>query len=114
MFLARGALGGIQKEVTATQIGFFFYYLYFYPLTPPISFPHPYPFPFKLVENSHAGGGYKNSRVVCPTYENQGDAGDAAHILMSAAIELSVGGDTACVQGDVSLEGDRKEALTVR
>ncbi len=26
---------------------------------------------------------------------------DAAHILMSAAIELSVGGDTACVQGDV-------------
>ena len=38
----------------------------------------------------------------------------AGIVYPSTAIELSVGGDTSCVQGDVSLEGDRKEALTVR
>jgi hypothetical protein len=39
--------------------------------------------------------------IVCPTYENEGDAGSAAHFLMNTAVELSVGGDTACMQGDV-------------
>ena len=38
----------------------------------------------------------------------------AGVVCPSTAIELSVGGDTACVQGDVRLEEDRKEALTVR
>jgi len=41
--------------------------------------------------------------IVCPTYENEGDAGSAAHFLMNTAVELSVGGDTACVQGDVKM-----------
>ena len=45
--------------------------------------------------------GFPVAGVVCPTYENQGDAGSAAHFLMNTANELSVGGDTACVQGDV-------------
>ena len=43
------------------------------------------------------------ARVVCPTYENQGDAGSAAHFLMNTASELSVGGDMVCVQGDVKM-----------
>ena len=37
----------------------------------------------------------------------------AGIVCPSTAIELLVGGDSACVQGDVSLEWDRKEALTV-
>jgi hypothetical protein len=45
--------------------------------------------------------GFPVAGVVCPTYENQGDAGSAAHFFMNTAVELSVGGDTACVQGDV-------------
>ena len=45
--------------------------------------------------------GFPVAGVVCPTYENQGDAGSAAHFLMNTAIDLLVGGDTACVQGDV-------------
>jgi hypothetical protein len=45
--------------------------------------------------------GFPVAGVVCPTYENHGDAGSAAHFLMNTANELSVGGDTACVQGDV-------------
>ena len=101
MFLA---LGGIQKIGNCYSNSFLFYYLYFYPLTPPSPSHDPYPFLFKLVKNSCAGEGDNNSSVVCPTYENRGgDAGAAAHFLMSTAIELSVGGDTACVQGDVKL-----------
>jgi hypothetical protein len=35
----------------------------------------------------------------------------AGIVCPSTTIELSVGGDTACMQRNVSLEGDRKEAL---
>jgi len=54
--------GGSKKEVTATQIGFYFITSIFIPSPPPLSFPHPYPFLFnRVVKNSRAGGGDNTS-----------------------------------------------------
>ena len=62
-FLARGALGDIQKIGHCYSTRFLFFTSIFIPSPPPLSFPHPYPFLFKLVKNSRAGGGDNKSTL---------------------------------------------------